>query len=58
MELLHILYKGKGKISIYCVLNMSQAFCQGFHIMLFHLLRALIKKLKLKEVNNCLKSHI
>lgn len=53
-----ISYKGKGKISICCVLDISQALCQRLHKMLFHLLRALIGKLRLREVNNCLKSII
>lgn len=53
VELLQILsYRAKGKISIYCVLNMSQALCQRLHIMLFHLLTILIRKLGPREVNN------
>lgn len=49
--------KEKGKLTRIVCLTIP-GIMPKVHIMLFHLLRALIRNLRLGEVSNCLKLHI
>lgn len=46
-------HRRKRKLAFTVCIAVSQAQCQKLHIMLFHLLRELIRKLRPREVNNC-----
>lgn len=48
-----ISHRRKGKLVFTVCIAVSQAQCQKLHIMLFHLLGELIRKLRPREVNNC-----